>query len=589
MRPTLPQLDGWRLDTLRHAADVARENADALDGSLDDCSRAVDAAGGWIGKTKEAAWQRTNEETDHGREVRNLLLRFADDADDAHRGFEHAVKYVLSQRDHAVQQGCTVAPDGTVTAPNTEKEGDAGVFQLNIMSGLDEVERIDTTFGATLRDVQAQLGAIRDGQQDVTIPGGERRDPDAVVAMLATMTPDQVATFLAGMSPADVQQLVIAAPDKIGNMNGVPFDTRIAANELNIRNALAAEERKPDRNQSRIDQLRRMLAPIPDPAKSDSRTQAIPTDGPGSAAPDNMIDRKFVMFSPDGNGRMIEMVGAMTPGVPGIGVYVPGTGTNLNGSDTNTTAAWNLAHQTKSPIFLYMEGDFPQDFGQAADKRWTQEMAPKLVHFGHEVDREVAAHAPGTPVTYVGHSYGGAIVGTAEQEGLRADRILHASSAGTGSHSGGWHDPNPNVQRYSMTAPADPIGAYQSTSQKSLGADPDTAPGVTRLDTGYYHQDGDGFRRNEPVFGPNGHGKYWNDPTSDAFQNIVGVIAGGEVTGYVDREILSNHVDAHIGDANNWGREIHDVLQGRYWANDNPYGNPHVTINPELGPRIPVR
>lgn len=105
-------------------------------------------------------------------------------------------------------------------------------------------------------------------------------------------------------------------------------------------------------------------------------------------------------------------------------------------------------------------------------------MAPKLVDFGHEVDRAVGQNAPGTPVTYVGHSYGGAIVGTAEQMGLRADRILHASSAGTGILPGGYTDPNPNVQRYSMTAPGDPIAIVQSLPRDVRLSD---VPGVDQI------------------------------------------------------------------------------------------------------------
>jgi hypothetical protein len=139
-----------------------------------------------------------------------------------------------------------------------------------------------------------------------------------------------------------------------------------------------------------------------------------------------------------------------------------------------------------------------------------------------------------------------------------------------------------------MTAPGDPIGIIQSTSQKSLGDDPDTAPGVTRLDTGYYGTDRDGHKAGEIIFGQNGHGRYWDDPKSDAFHNIVDVITGGEANAYVEREIESNHVEVHLGDDNNWGRQIHDALVARRYGAEDPYGNPHVTNHPELGPKIGV-
>ncbi|WP_454195995.1 alpha/beta hydrolase [Nocardia sp. Marseille-Q1738] len=615
MRPLISQLEGWNIDGLNRAAEAARNNAEALYSSVNDCSRAASAAGDWKGQTRDAAMRRIDEEVDHGYEVRSLLLRLADDADDAYKGMRHSRDYVLGQRNAAVEQGFVVADDGQVTHPDPAKAGDAGVFQLNISSGLDELERLDNTFGASLRDIQADLAAIRSGQQDITLPDGSRQDPDAVATQLASMAPDQRATFVAGLSPEAQRQLVIAAPEKLGNMNGVPFSMRIDANEINIRNALTIEKQKPDPDKARVAQLEKMLALIPNPDTTQPG-QKIESRGPNATPGNHLIDRKFVMFDPEGNGRMIEMIGEMKPEAPGVGVYVPGTSTNLNGSGSNHTAAWNLADQTGGPIFLYMEGDFPQSLTSLSDgapsPKFAQDMAPKLVEFGREIDREVAQHAPGKPVSYVGHSYGGSIVASAEQLGLRADRILHASSAGTGVFEGSWNNPNPNVQRYSMTAPGDMIGIVQSYPQAGLtlpggipipgnphaghplGGDPDEVPGVTRLDTGYYHtkQPQAGLEAGEVVFGPDGHGKYWDDPTSDAFRNIVGVIKGTEVTGYVERGIETPYVDIGLGDNGNGGKEGFDATKaatmGQMFGVDNPYDNPRVTDNPQLGPKIDV-
>lgn len=633
MRPTIPQLDGWQLDALKRAGDLAGEHAADLYEAVSNCSRTVSAADKWSGHTRDAATRRTDEEVDHAYEVRNLLQQLSDEAGDAHRELSTARTYVLGQRDQAVAEGCSVDPAGYVTHPDSESaeaQGRAGVHQLNILSGLDEIERLDTAYGATLRAIQQDLSAIREGQADVTVPGwpGGNKDPDEVVTMLAGMTPDQRATFLAGMSPEAVRQLVIADPDRMGNMNGVPFDTRIAANQVNIRNAIAAKEAKPDKDDKKIARWRSLLEPVADPAKNvrkpvlddgrivDSDSDKKPNyqivrSNNVSGADDAQVDRQFIAFDPSGNGRMIEMYGEMKPGSPGAGVYVPGTGTNLMGSATNQTAAWNLADQTGGPVFLYMDGDFPQDIlADAPDPKYAEDMAPRLVEFGRELDREIARSAPGTPVTYVGHSYGGSVVGTAEQLGLRADRVLHASSAGTGVYDMPWNNPNPDVQRYSMTAPGDMIGASQSAPRNTgidvdipgipernphgghpSGTDPDEIPGVTRLDTGYYgDHNGDGFA--EPVFGKDGHGKYWDDPDSTAFQNIAAVIAGGEATAYVERGIETPYVDVDLGDDGNLGAEVADAaraLINEQRTGRDPYADPRVTDNPELGPRIPIR
>ncbi|MFE3318201.1 alpha/beta hydrolase [Nocardia sp. NPDC059195] len=618
MRPTIPQLDTWNLEGLHRAAEAARANADILSTSVDDCSRAVSTAGSWHGQTKDAASRRIDEEVDHGYEVRTVLLRVADDAEDAYQGLNHSKTYVLDQKNLAVAQGFAVAADGRVTHPDPEKEGDAGVFQLNLMSGLDEIERLDNVFGTRLRESVGDLGAMRDGQPDITLADGSVQDPDAVAIRLASMSPDERATFLAGLSAQAQRQLVIAAPEKLGNLNGVPFVMRIEANEINVRNALTSERAEPNRDESRITQLEAMLAPVPNPEGTGTLAAAAAATGKDATPRLDMVDRKFVMFSTEGNGRMIEMIGEMKSGAPGVGVYVPGTSTNLNGSGSNHVAAWNLADKSGSPVFLYMEGDFPQSLTSPSDGApspgFAADMAPRLVDFGREIDREVAATTPGTPVSYVGHSYGGSIVGSAEQLGLRADRILHASSAGTGVFDTGWNNPNPDVQRYSMTAPGDLIGVVQSYPHEGLripgavglpgnphasellGGDPDELPGVTRLDTGFY-SDGSTDHPNEVVFGSDGHGKYWDDPNSTAFENIVGVISGSDATAYVERGIETRYVDIGLGDNGDGGKEAFDAAKAAGAGaladafgdpNLDPYANPHITDNPQLGEKIDV-
>jgi hypothetical protein len=452
----------------------------------------------------------------------------------------------------------------------------------------------------------------------VTLPSGQRIDPDKLVDRLAGMTPDQRAAFLAALDPETLHALVIADPDRIGNMNGVPFGVRIGANEVNIRNALTDELQKQPPDQARVDQLNAMLATTDDPLT------------PGL----QQVDRQFVMFSTEGNGRMIELVGSLQPGINGVGGVVPGTNTNLNGSGSNHKAAVALAEQSRSPVLLFMEGDFPQGLDKAADPRYAADMAPRLVEFGHELDREIARSAPGTPTTFIGHSYGGAIVGTAEQLGLNADRVVHASSAGTGIYSTPYANPNPDVQRFSLTAPGDPIGVVQSLPRdvslsdipkvddipgiphntdgrigNPLGGmpsatDPDRIPGVTRLDTGYYSDTG--AHPGQVIVGPDGHGKYWDDPKSDAFQNMAAVIGGGEATAYVERGIETDVVDINVGDEGNFRAEAWDqaLAAGAQKSSgtdlpwplpdppdewEHPWQNPRVTDNPQRGQRFEVR
>lgn len=623
MRPTISQLRGWNLDALGKAADTARDNARTLDASLDSCDRVFNDATGWFGKTHDAAKIKVDQELDHGREIRNVLNRISDDAEDAARTLKHAKEFTLQDVDAAVSEGFTVTDTGEVSHPDAKKAQAAADHQRRIQSGLDELARLDDMYGKKLREAANDLENMRDGHQDVILPSGEKVDPDALVDRVAKMSPDERAAFMATLSPETVDAMVIANPEVMGNKDGIPFETRIAANEINIRNALSDELQKQPPDQARVNQLQDMLKPMEDPLVT----------RPADAGPrDYSVDRKYVMFSTEGNGRMIEMIGDIKPGIKGVGVIVPGTNTNLNGSGSNHESALKLAKESGSPIFLYLGGDFPQGLDKAADPSYAASMAPKLVDFGHEVDRAVGQSAPGTPVTYVGHSYGGAIVGTAEQMGLRADRILHASSAGTGVLPGGYTDPNPNVQRYSMTAPGDPIALVQSLPRdmrlsdipgvdqipgiphsvdgrigNPLGGlpsatDPDKIPGVTRLDTGYYGEFGK--HPNQVIVGPDGHGSYWDDPNSDAFHNIAAVIGGGEATAYVERGIETNYVDIKVGDDGNFRAEAWDQAragaapkvpdlpwddQGTIDRRHHPWDNPRVTDHPEHGQRIQVK
>jgi hypothetical protein len=70
-----------------------------------------------------------------------------------------------------------------------------------------------------------------------------------------------------------------------------------------------------------------------------------------------------------------------------------------------------------------------------------------------------------------------------------------------------------------MTAPADPIQLVQGIPGGPHGADPDDMPGVVRLATGRY-DDG------RLMAGPAAHTDVINRTDSDAWRNLLAVIAG---------------------------------------------------------------
>ena len=215
-----------------------------------------------------------------------------------------------------------------------------------------------------------------------------------------------------------------------------------------------------------------------------------------------------------------------------VAVLVPGLNTTIEGSAANTQTARRFVSATRGDVatITYLGGPFPRGnpvtgLVDAANPRYALDMAPRLVAFSEDVDRTVDATGRPIPVTYIGHSYGGSIVGTAEALGLTADRTLYVAAAGAGvgvDDPSDWHNRNPDVLRFSMTAPGDFIEAVQGIPGGPHGADPDEMPGVIHLATGYY-DDG------RLMAGPQAHSDVLNWP-SDAWRNILAVITGDSET-----------------------------------------------------------
>ncbi len=211
-----------------------------------------------------------------------------------------------------------------------------------------------------------------------------------------------------------------------------------------------------------------------------------------------------------------------------VGVLVPGLNTTILDSATNTETARRFvaAGGGEVAMITYLGGPFPTGpVWNAASPHYAQQMAPRLVAFSEDVNRTVdnvgAATGRSIAVTYLGHSYGGSILGTAERDGLTADRTVYVEAAGTGVgvfHPSDWHNRNPDVRRFSMTAPLDPIELVQGLPLGPHGADPDQMPGVVRLPTG---------RRSDGsvMAGLPAHGDVLDEP-SDAWHRLLEVITG---------------------------------------------------------------
>jgi hypothetical protein len=267
---------------------------------------------------------------------------------------------------------------------------------------------------------------------------------------------------------------------------------------------------------------------------------------------------QLLHFDPRGDGEVVEVLGDLGR-ARHVAVFVPGTGSDLQRYPG--TLARMLPFAAADPrlaVVVWQGADFPdQPFDDgvlpvrehviaAAYRDAADRAGPALAEDVADLRRAAASDAD---VTVLGHSYGGAIVGSALRHGLHADRVVHVSSAGTEdapSQAGG-------AQVFSMTAPDDPIQLAQGhdlddapehlahvspaalapeaaavgLALRSLvpgepvghGGDPDLAAGVVRLDTGRFDATGRLVRGHSGVF----------TPGSTAWRNLLAVMTGEPV------------------------------------------------------------
>ncbi|HEY3469446.1 MAG TPA: alpha/beta hydrolase [Amycolatopsis sp.] len=364
-------------------------------------------------------------------------------------------------------------------------------------------EKTMTELGAKLESGVSRLRTLQSG---LTASAAGYRRADA-----------QVAAMYRALLPEDPLP-------KAGNPSGIggSADTgawahAIADNRVKVADALTAERAK--------------LAALTDPdevARSRARIELY----------EDILanNRQILRFDPSGNGRIAELVGHIEPGTRNVGLFVPGVNTQMSNFDAYAGLGRSLvaADPTgRTAMVVWADGVFPQNpVVQGPDASYAQTMAPDLKHFADDLRGEIASHA-GSDVTLtaIGHSYGGATVGLAETRGLDVDRVLHVESAGMGH--GVWSPSDlpasqAGVQRYSMTAPLDPIEIAQGNAWGlewtgiGHGADPDTFPGVTELETGR-------SAAGDQLWGLSSHSDVLK-PGSESWTNIYRVITSGPVT-----------------------------------------------------------
>lgn len=377
--------------------------------------------------------------------------------------------------------------------------------------------------------------------------------------------PAEVLTWWESLSVAAQAKMLATYPELLGNLDGMPYEVRIAANRINITNAIeASAAREPglraerDTAEARIAELQTadpmeqadMLEMTELQARVDELSEQIlqgvkernfcrslleyssvgfDAEGRQISVPGHQV----VLFDPE-HGRFAEVVGTIGPRTRNIGVLIPGTGANLLNMDGQyeRAEAFVLDEDFVNPpgslaVISYLPGPMPQTVAfEAFDTSFALNQAQEVASFVNAID-----NPGGATVTVIGHSYGGSVVGAAEVAGMHADRILHVESAGSGPEVHSINDyAYPDTDRYTMTAPNDPIMYAQGATVGPLGhgVDPATLDGAVRLETGLRNADNpelgilEGGYAHSGVF----------DVDSTAYRNMLAVMTGGEASLY---------------------------------------------------------
>jgi Alpha/beta hydrolase len=528
-RPTVSQAEAWQPDSLQRLADGWDDAARILATHVDTVMREIRRSNEfWTGATADAARDNAQGIAAAGDDAARRLVVASVAARDGAGQIAAARTSLQTRVAQARGGGFDVADDASVSI-----RADPSAL-LIALSGGDSVVARDmlTTRAATLskqiNDTLDRLAAAdADAAGDIeeafassplprgapTVPAGAWPvQASDVVAAWPAMNQDRIGEQIAAMTPAQRQRLIADFPQQVGNTDGVPWDMRVAANRVNIAQAVVDGLDDPA-TQQRSAFYRTLLSEIENPAHTGQR-----------------VDRQLLAFDP-ARASLVELNGHLST-AKSVAVLVPGLNTTIEASAANTQTARRFVTATRGEVatITYLGGPFPRGnpvtgLADAANPRYALDMAPRLVSFSEDLDRTVDATGRPIPVTYIGHSYGGSVLGTAEALGLTADRTLYVAAAGAGvgvDDPGDWHNRNPDVLRFSMTAPGDFIEAVQGIPGGPHGADPDEMPGVIHLATGHY-DDG------RLMAGPQAHSDVLNWP-SDSWRAILAVITGDSET-----------------------------------------------------------
>ncbi|MGM7671052.1 alpha/beta hydrolase [Microbacterium sp. A93] len=408
------------------------------------------------------------------------------------------------------------------------------------LKGLDEDELRDWLAA----NPEAARALAEHRWEDNPAAGTPESIMDAAMADDAHLTEDGIQGIQEAwlsLTGAERERMALLYPGVIGVLNGVPLATRGRTNQITV--AGLREQTAEKLDEHRADRPSNGPGAAHDRNVWDAEEQRLETvlDGLNQAwdaygrdqfptQPGQTPGYSTVFVSADGNGQIATMRGEPSYSTERAVTFVPGTHTTIASVDRYNNALDAMdGHDPEGTVSIYWQGtDLPQSLiRDNATSKFNEQGAPLLAAFDHAADLEMSTDRHrDVPTTYVGHSAGGSLLGTAEREGLDSTNIVYVAPAGTGHEVSSPADTdNEYAYRYLIQTHDDPISWAQSLGGGAHGgsaweaSDPVRQMGAVRLESGFM---GDG----DTVM--SGHTDYF-DPGSTSAQNIEGVVYGTEV------------------------------------------------------------
>ncbi|MGW9550059.1 alpha/beta hydrolase [Citricoccus zhacaiensis] len=353
-----------------------------------------------------------------------------------------------------------------------------------------------------------------------------------------------------GLEDHERERLMLLFPGVIGNLNGIPLTTRGRTNQVTVAGLREQTQERldahngdrpsngpgaaSDRLEWEAEQARlgTVLVGL-DQAWAAYALDPHPTD------PDAAAGYTTLFVSTDGAGQIATMRGEPSTRTTNLAVLVPGTGTTMASVEGHNTSLRNIdGNDPVGTVSIYWQGtDLPQSLlRDNATAHYNEAGAPLLAAFDMATDLDFPADVRST---YVGHSAGGSMLGTAEREGLDSTNIVYVAPAGQGNNVGSPQDTtNPDAHRYWIQTNQDPISLAQGLGGGAHGrswwegSDIDGHMGAIRLESGFL-RDGTDTIMGEGDGLTGGHSSYF-DRGSDSALNLSGVIQGTEVSLYLE-------------------------------------------------------